>query len=58
VPEDIEAFEVAQRFRYFNTVWVQRGLVQALMALFMMFVKHPLQTARFIVRRLLHWRRG
>lgn len=57
VPEEVDAFEVAQRFRYFNTVWVQRGLVQALMALLAMFVKHPLQTARFIARRLRHWRR-
>lgn len=57
VPEEIDAFEVAQRFRYFNTVWVQRGLVPALLALLAMFVQHPLQTARFIARRLRYWRR-
>lgn len=55
LPDEIEAFEVRQRFRQFNTVWVQRGLPQALWALAGMFVQHPVQSSRFVARRLHHW---
>lgn len=52
---DVELFEVSQRFRHFNTIWVNRGLPLALVNLAVMFAKHPLQTWRFIMRRIRHW---
>jgi glycosyltransferase involved in cell wall biosynthesis len=55
IPADIEAFEVGQRFRHFNTVWVQQGLLPALWALTRMFAQHPVQTTRFVARRLRYW---
>lgn len=55
VPAEVEAFEVGQRFRHFNTVWVQQGLGAALWILSGVFIRHPVQTSRLIVRRLLHW---
>jgi len=57
LPVEIEGFEVGQRFRHFNTVWVQRGLPAALWALAGMFVQHPVQTARFLSRRVHYWGR-
>lgn len=57
LPGDVEAFEVGQRFRRFNTIWVQRGLPAALWALAGMFVRYPLQTAGFVTRRLRYWGR-
>jgi glycosyltransferase involved in cell wall biosynthesis len=52
---DVELFEVSQRFRHFNTIWVNRGLPSALVNLTTMFAQHPLQTWRFIMRRIRHW---
>jgi glycosyltransferase involved in cell wall biosynthesis len=54
-PIDIEAFEVGQRFRHFNTIWVQKGLLAAIWVLGVMFLQHPTQTVRFIARRLMYW---
>jgi glycosyltransferase involved in cell wall biosynthesis len=56
-PGEIEAFEVGQRFRQFNTVWVQRGLPAALWVLAGMFFAHPVQTSRYVAHRLVHWGR-
>lgn len=55
LPAEVEAFELGQRFRHFNTVWVQRGLGSALGVLAGVFILHPVQTSRLILRRLLHW---
>lgn len=52
LPAELDAFEIGQRFRHFNTVWVNLGLPAALQVLAGLFIRHPVQTARFILLRL------
>jgi glycosyltransferase involved in cell wall biosynthesis len=52
---DLLEFETAQRFRHFNTVWVNRGLGAALVSLSIMLAKHPIQSSKFILQRVRHW---
>lgn len=55
LPAEVKAFELGQRFRHFNTVWVHRGFGAALLVLAGVLIRHPVQTSRLIMRRLFHW---
>ncbi len=51
----LEAFDMSQRFRLFNTTWVNRGLLPATGTLVPIMFRHPRQSWQFLKARFTRW---